>query len=206
MSNVVPTVYVGFEDGRRLFGIRNPSVFTVAVREGRAPETVRGAIRDSLGSRMPLLISTLDEVKSEVRAGVAAGLNAFLVLVGLAGGLGLLGLANTMAVSMLERYREIGLLRAIGARKRQIRGMALVESATLVGVAFVLAVPMGILVSAPLVNFGARLVGDFTVHYVFPWATLPLLAVAGAAAAAVTAIGPARRATRVDIETALRFE
>jgi putative ABC transport system permease protein len=163
-------------------------------------------IEDDLGSEATLIVSTLADIQADIRAVINGGLNAFVVLLMMAGVLGLFGLTNTMAVSMIERYREIGLLRAIGARRRQVRGMALVESSTLVAVAFVLSLPLGAFLSFALVRFSTVLVGDVSIHYSFPWKTLPILVVGGAIAAAATAVGPARRATQLDIETALRFE
>lgn len=206
LSNPLPEVYFSWGAGRRFFSISNPSVFLVKASKGADVGAIRTTIEDDLGSRTTLLVSTIADIKADVRAQIAGGLNSFFVLLVLAGVLGLFGLTNTMAVSMLQRYREIGLLRAIGARRRQVRGMALVESSTLVAVAFVLALPLGAFLSFPLVKFSARTVGDLTIHYVFPWKMLPILALAGVIAALVTAVGPARRATQLDIETALRFE
>jgi putative ABC transport system permease protein len=206
ISNSMPSLYFSWNDGRRYFDVSNPSYLYVTVKHGADVRAIRSKIENDLGSHTTLLVTTLADVKRDVQSQIAGSLNAFLVLLVLAGVLGLFGLTNTMAVSMLQRYREIGLLRAIGARRRQVRAMALVESSTLVAVAFLLAVPIGSCLSYPLVQFGSRIVGDITVHYVFPWKLLPVLAVAGAVAAAVTAIGPARRATQLDIETALRFE
>jgi putative ABC transport system permease protein len=206
IANSTPSAYFSWNDGRRLFGVSNPTFLYVTAKRGADVRGIRSKIENDLGSRTTLLVATLADIKKDVHAQIAGGLNAFFVLLVLAALLGLFGLTNTMAVSMLQRYREIGLLRAMGARKRQVRAMALVESSTLVGVAFLLAVPIGSFLSYPLVKFAARVVGDITVHYVFPWKLLPVLAVTGAIAAAVTAIGPARRATQLDIETALRFE
>ncbi|MEX2394824.1 MAG: FtsX-like permease family protein, partial [Actinomycetota bacterium] len=206
ISNSVPTIYISLADGARYFGVLRPSVLTVTAEDGADIAAIREEIESGVGSEVTLLTSTLADVRADIHAQIDSGLNAFLVMLILAGLLGMFGLANTMAVSMMQRYREIGLLRAIGARRGQVRAMALVESSTLVAVAFILALPLGLFLSFPLVNLGAHLVGDLTIHYVFPWRVLPVLAVAGAIAAAITAIGPARRATRLDIETALRFE
>ena len=206
ISNAIATMYFGWDTGRRYFGIDNPSVVLVKASRGADVDALRKTIEDDLGSKTMLLVSTMEDIRADVRAQIAGGLNSFTILLILAGVLGLVGLTNTMAVSMLQRYREIGLLRAIGARKRQVRGMALVESSTLVAVAFVLAVPLGAFLSVPIVKFSTRIIGDLTIHYYFPWKLLPVLAVAGVIAAAVTAIGPARQATQLDIETALRFE
>src|SRR5213078_3191292 len=132
------------------------------VGRGTDPARVRDTLRQQLGQRATFLISTPFEQKADLRAQLNAGVGAFFVLLLLAGLVGLFGLANTMAVSVMQRYREIGLLRAVGARRRQITGMALVEAETLVAVAFVLAIPLGVLISRPLLATISSGIGDFT--------------------------------------------
>jgi putative ABC transport system permease protein len=206
ISNSVPTMYFSWDVGRRYFGTSNAGFLLVKGEPGADVAAIRETIEDDLGARTSLIVVTIDDIRADIQSQIAGGLNSFYVLLLLAGVLGVVGLTNTMAVSMLQRYREIGLLRAIGARRNQVRGMALVESVTLVAVAFLLAVPLGTFLSVPIVTFSARTIGDLTIHYPFPWKMLPIMAVLGALAALVTAIGPARRATQLDIETALRFE
>ena len=129
---------------------------------------------------------------------------AYAMLV-LAGATGMLGLANTLVFSVLLRTREIGMLRSSGAVRRQIRGMVLVEAATLALVAFLLAIPLGSLLAAGLIA-GQRATFGFTVHFTFPWRLVIPVGLIALMIAAVASLLPARRAGRIEVVSALRFD
>jgi putative ABC transport system permease protein len=118
---------------------------------------------------------------------------------------GMLGLANTLVFSVLLRTREIGMLRSAGAVRRQIRGMVVVEAATLALVAFLLAIPLGSLLAAGLIAGQRRTMG-FTVHFTFPWALVMPVGIIAVVIALLASLLPARRAGRVEVVSALRFE
>jgi putative ABC transport system permease protein len=129
---------------------------------------------------------------------------AYVILV-VAAAAGLLGLANTLAVSVLTRTREIGMLRSVGTTRKQVRRLVLVEAITLAIVAFVLAVPLGI-----VINFGsaAAFTGAIgaSIEPTQPWSALPYLLVLTLGVAALASLLPARRAGRLEPVAALRFD
>ena len=129
----------------------------------------------------------------------------FFAVLLVAGVVGLLGLANTLAMSVLQRFREIGVLRAIGTTSRQVVGMVLVEAATMVGVALVLAIPLGGLLSVFVVRNASSSLG-FTINYQYPWGWLPIVAIMAAGVGLLAAIAPARRAGRLQVVNALALE
>ena len=102
----------------------------------------------------------------------------------------LFGIANTLALSIHERTRELGMLRAIGMSRRQVRTMIRYEAVITALIGAVLGMVLGVifaaLIASPLEEEG------FTLSY--PVATLILLLVAAAIAGVIAAIGPARRA------------
>ena len=99
---------------------------------------------------------------------------AYVILVAAAAA-GLLGLANTLAVSVLARTHEIGVLRSAGTLRRQIRQMVLVEAVTLALAAFVLALPLGLLLTLGTSAAFRSAIGA-SVELTLPWAfLLPLL-------------------------------
>ena len=106
---------------------------------------------------------------------------------------GLLGLANTLAVSVLARTHEIGVLRSAGTLRSQIRQMVLVEAITLALVAFVLAVPLGLLLTVGTSATVRGAVGA-SVQLTVPWGFLVPLLVVTLVVAALAALIPARRA------------
>ena len=127
----------------------------------------------------------------------------FVILVALALP-SLIALLNTLAISVIERTREIGMLRAIGATQRQVRRMVVAESLLLaaIGTAF------GLLVGLYL-GYGLVLglgVGGYPVAYVFPYTGLLAATAAGLIFGVLAALIPARQAASMEIIHALRYE
>lgn len=206
LQNIPPAFVVSRQAAETFFGAVGAESALVRIDPQFSPEQVRQAIETDLEGRATFIVTTASELKADTRAQIGAGINGFFVLLLLAGVVGTFGLANTMAVSVYKRYREIGVLRAMGARRRQIQAMAIIESLTLAAVALVLALPLGVLISRPLLDTTKRELGDLTIQYEMPWIIVPILAAIGFAVAVIAAIWPARRASHLEIDTALRFE
>jgi len=128
----------------------------------------------------------------------------YFVMLGVLAIPSLIALLNTLAIGVLERTREIGMLRAIGATRRQVRRMVIAESLLLaaIGTAF------GLLAGLYLgyVMLLGLSVGGFSVEYVFPYAGLLAAIATGLIFGVIAAILPARQAARLEIVRALRYE
>ncbi|MGC9671132.1 ABC transporter permease [Planosporangium sp. 12N6] len=142
--------------------------------------------------------------QAEAAAGRAAAIDQVLglitVLLGFAVLIALLGITNTLALSIVERTREIGLLRAVGMTRRQVRWMIRAEAVLVAAVAVVTGVGIGLgLAAATLMGLSA----DSPLVVRVP--TGQLLAIVGAAVLAGLTAGllPARRAARLDVLTAI---
>ncbi|MBN1371278.1 MAG: FtsX-like permease family protein [Anaerolineaceae bacterium] len=116
----------------------------------------------------------------------------------------LIAMINTLAIGVIERTREIGMIRAVGATQKQIRKIVLVEALLLaaVGVAFGL---LGGLYLGYVTTNSLGTVG-FPVEYYFPWSGLLAAIAVGLIFGALASIIPARQAARLDIIEALRYE
>ena len=121
---------------------------------------------------------------------------AFAVLISL------FGIANTLALSIHERTRELGMLRAIGMSRRQVRTMIRYEAVITALIGGILGMVLGLifaaLIAQPLKDEG------FTLSY--PVGSLVLLLVFAALAGVLAAIQPARRASRLDVLESLQYE
>ncbi len=121
-------------------------------------------------------------------------LRIILVLLVGALGIGVLGLASTLALSTLERRRELVMLRAVGASRRQIRSLVWLE-ASMVGL---IAAAVGIAIGTAVGRVAASLVsGTLGGSPVVPWASLALVGAVAVVVAWLVSIGVARRAAMV---------
>lgn len=132
----------------------------------------------------------------------------FSVLIGFSGLIAAVGLVNNLSLSVLQRIRELGLLRALGFSVQQLRRMILTESAQLTFTA----VALGLVLGAFYGWVGAQsMLGSINgspgiVLPAVPWLTVGIVVVAGAALTAIASWAPSRRATRVSPVAALAVE
>jgi putative ABC transport system permease protein len=127
-------------------------------------------------------------------------LNLLYVLLSLSIVVSLFGIVNTLVLTVFERTRELGMLRAVGMSRRQVRRMIRHESVitALLGAAF--GIPVGVLLA--LMVGAAIQYAAFTI----PVGTLVIFVIAAVAAGIIAAIFPARRAGRLNVLEALSYE
>ncbi|MFZ1412907.1 MAG: FtsX-like permease family protein [Micropruina sp.] len=116
----------------------------------------------------------------------------------------LLALVNTLAISVLGRTREIGMLRAVGATRRQIRRMVIAESLLLSLIGTVFGVLAGLWLGYALVSAMSAI--GWPMPYSFPWGGIALTAGVGMVFGLLAAFVPARSAARLDVVRALHHE
>jgi putative ABC transport system permease protein len=139
----------------------------------------------------------------EQRAQINLFLYFIYALLGLAVVIAVLGIINTLALSVIERTREVGLLRAVGLSRRQLRRMVRLESVIVAVLGAVLGVGMGLLFGVAL----QRAVADQGVDVLsVPWLQLVLFVALAAVAGVLAAVLPARRAARLDVLAAIGAE
>ena len=171
-----------------------------------APGTDQGALerRESAALRefptaKPM---TIAQFKDEQNAQVDQLVGLIYALLSLSVIVALLGIVNTLALSVHERTRELGMLRAVGMSRRQVRRMVRAEAVITAAIGALLGVVLGIafaaIVSRPLEAEGFA--------FEIPVATLVLVTVLAAIAGVLAAIPPARRASRVNVLRAVTTE
>ena len=170
---------------------------------GADPATVQATLTKLAESAFPTAeVLNQEELKESREDQVNQLVMLFYVLLALAVLVSLFGIANTLALSIHERTRELGMVRAIGMSRRQVRTMIRYEAVITALIGAILGMALGLvfatLMAAPLKDEG------FTLSY--PIGSLALLLVFAAAAGVVAAIAPARRASRLDVLEALQYE
>ncbi|MEZ5321174.1 MAG: FtsX-like permease family protein [Microthrixaceae bacterium] len=172
----------------------------VTLRDGVSPDQAVRAIRPELKKVAPAAaVNTLSAYLTTRLAILDSITNLIYVLLGLSIVIALVGVANTISLSIHERTRELGLLRAVGMSRGQLAESVRWESAIIALVGTVVGLAAGIVLSIIFVRAFDQ---PGVVPVVNPPAML-LIGALGAAAGVLAAIGPARRATRVDVLSAI---
>ena len=133
-----------------------------------------------------------------------SALSVYYVLLAVLATPSLIALLNTLAIGVIERTREIGMLRAIGATQRQVRRMVIIESLLLAAIGTLFGL-LGGLYLGYVMLLGLS-VGGFPVSYVFPSSGLVAATAIGLIFGLLAALVPARQAAHMEIVRALRYE
>ena len=171
---------------------------------------VAGESTDEGRARMEEAISGFPDTQLETREEWIeredSDFNEFItflyVMLTLAVFVSIFGMINTLVLSVYERTREIGMLRAIGMTRRQVRRMIRQESISTALSGAAIGLPLGIFLAA-LVN---RALSEFDVRFAIPWGQLVVLTIVAIVIGILAAIMPARRAAKLDPLEAIAYE
>jgi putative ABC transport system permease protein len=143
------------------------------------------------------------EFAAEQRKPIDQLLFIVYALLGLAVVIAVLGIINTLALSVIERIREIGLLRAVGLSRRQLRTMLRLESVAIALLGAVLGVVLGLAFALALQR---SLADDGIDVLAVPAGQLTLFVVLAGVVGVLAAVWPGRRAARLDVLRAIGTE
>jgi putative ABC transport system permease protein len=180
---------------------QNPqNVFAFLDVAGGATAANTQRLNSALASYPDAKIQTESQFKSNQEKGIDTLLNLLYVLLSLSIIVSLFGIVNTLVLTVFERTRELGMLRAVGMTRRQLRRMIRHESVVTALIGAALGIPVGIVL--------ALLVGQAIEYPAFtiPVGTLVVFVIAAIIAGLVAAIFPARRAARLNVLDALQYE
>jgi putative ABC transport system permease protein len=174
----------------------------VAGAPGADPEAIKRAELAALDDFPTAKPQTIEDFKEERSQQVDVLVGLVYALLSLSVIVALLGIVNTLALSVHERTRELGMLRAVGMSRRQVRRMVRGESVITAVIGAVLGIVLGIAFAAIL----SRPLADEGFVLELPVGTLIVVAFLAAVAGVLAAIAPARRASRVDVLRAVTTE
>ena len=179
----------------------NPTnVFTFVNMQGGVTPANTAILTAALAKFPDAKIQTESEFKKNQERGITLLLNLLYVLLSLAIVISLLGIVNTLILTVFERTRELGMLRAIGMTRRQVRTMIRHEAIITALLGAALGIPVGIVL--------ALMVGEAIKYPAFtiPWGTIIVFVIAAIVVGLLAAIFPARRAGRLNVLEALQYE
>jgi putative ABC transport system permease protein len=163
-----------------------------------AKPTIEAALDDFADTRVQTRQEWIDKEDREIQR----FLLFLYVLLALSVIISLVGMVNTLALSVFERTRELGMLRAVGMTRWQVRGMVTHESVITALIGAALGLPLGIFL-ALLVT---RALAQYDLQFAIPAFSLFSFVVVAIVAGLLAAILPARRAARLNVLRALQYE
>ncbi|GGJ07285.1 ABC transporter permease [Streptomyces brasiliensis] len=181
------------------------TLVAVSFKDGVSADAGKAAVQkvaDRYGSPQ---VQTREEYAQSSAGGIDMMLTLVYALLALAVLIALLGIANTLTLAVHERTRELGLLRAVGQTRPQLRAMVRWESVLVASFGTAGGLGLGAFLGWVLVKAsdGAR---DSAFAFAIPPAQLVVVALVGLAAGALAGLRPARRAARLDVLRAIAAE
>ena len=181
---------------------RNRWTWANVAGESTAEGRGRARMEEALAGYPDTQLETREEWIQREDADFNEFITFLYVMLTLAVFVSIFGMINTLVLSVYERTREIGMLRAIGMTRRQVRRMIRQESIITALIGAALGLPLGIFLAA-LVN---RALSQFEVRFSIPWAQLVILTVVAVIIGILAAIMPARRAAKLNPLEAIAYE
>jgi putative ABC transport system permease protein len=182
------------------FNAQPQNLYSFVIMNGGETDANRAALDRTLREFPNAKVQTRQEFVDNQISGLSSVLNILYVLLALSVLVSFFGIVNTLVLTVFERTREIGMLRAVGMTRRQVRRMIRYESVITSAIGGALGILLGIALGALLV---ARV--DF-IDFTLPVTQLVVFAVAAIVVGVIAAVFPARRAARLNVLQALQYE
>lgn len=166
-------------------------------------ETLRTNLEESVKDFVVVQVMTSDEIAGQFTQAINIMMNILYALLALAVIIAILGIVNTLTLNVIERRQEIGMLRAVGAHRTQVRTMITLEAVQIA----VFGAVMGIIIGLSLGwSFVKVLSGDGLESISIPWDTLGLVFFGSIVVGVLAAIWPANRAAKTPALDAIAEE
>ena len=202
-SNVVGDAVIPFSTVAAADMRRTDSSVAVNAADDSDRALIGQKLEDTVKNNPTVTVQNQEDFADAQRAQVNQLLYLIYALLGLAIVIAVLGIVNTLALSVIERTREVGLLRAVGLSRKQLRRMVRLEAIAIAVLGAILGVVMGI-------GFGVvlqRAVADQGITDLsIPWVRLAVFVLVAAIVGVLAAVLPARRAAKLNVLDAIGTE
>ncbi len=198
-------VHGNWSDLRRYFGVNDVSSFLLKIEPDRSVDAIKAEIDRLYSQRYHLTTESNKVLKARALQLASQAFSMFDVLALIAMIVASLGVVNTLMMNVLERTREIGMLRSLGMTRRQVAKMILAEAGLIgiIGGAFGLV--FGLFLSR-LILTAANAIQGYDLTYVLPKEGIVISLFIALITSQIAAIWPARRAAGIRIIEAIQFE
>jgi len=182
------------------------NMFRVYVQAGASVEEVKRRIEQEVGSVQRLFIFTNREVKKFVLDITDQWFGMSYVQIAVAALVAILGIINTLTVSITDRRRELGVLQAVGGLRGQVRRTVWLEALAIGFIALTLGLALGAITLYYSLEISGRDLGGIRLDYEYPWRVALALVPAMLLTAWLSSLGPAESAVRGSLTEALEYE
>lgn len=175
----------------------------VTAAPGVSPEHLKDAVTQAVAPFVIVAVMTSEQYVDQLASQVDQVLTILYALLGLSIVIAVLGIVNTLALSVIERTREIGLLRAVGLGRLQLAGTVMIESVLIAVFGTVVGLVVGVAVAATMPTIFAE---DGLSELAIPWGQLGIMLAIAVVVGIAAAVWPASRAARMRVLDAIAHE
>ncbi|MGW6983098.1 ABC transporter permease [Streptomyces sp. NPDC054932] len=172
--------------------------------DGGASKAAQQKVVDALGKNPAITVATQQDMRNEMGGMINTMLNIMYGLLGMALIISVLGVVNTLAMSVFERTQEIGMLRAIGLDRSRVKNMIRLEAVVISLFGAVLGVVIGVFLAWAVGTTLAKAMPNY--ELVLPWDRIGIFLLLAAVVGVLAAMWPARSAARLNMLTAIKTE
>jgi len=194
-----------WKDMRRYFKIDDASTLFIKVEPSFSVPSVLTNIDLLYGDRYRLTLEENEAIQSRIQVLMDRSFGMFDVMALISIVVGALGIVNTLTISVIERTKEIGMLRAIGMTRAQIIRMVLAEASLMGIIGGLLGLVTGIIL-ARIIFIGMTTMSGYQLTFSLPPVGVVISLISALFISIVAAIFPARRAARIGILEAVHYE
>jgi putative ABC transport system permease protein len=176
------------------------NIYTFVTMQGGVTEANTKALETQLAGFPNAKVADGDQFKKDQVSGLKSVLNVLYVLLALSVLVSVFGIVNVLVLTVFERTRELGMLRAIGMTRRQVRRMIRHESIITSLIGAVIGCVLGLVLASLLIGRVDE------INFFTPWSQLVIFLIAAIIVGIIAAIFPARRAAKLNPLEALQYE
>ncbi|MFE2926802.1 ABC transporter permease [Streptomyces goshikiensis] len=172
--------------------------------EGGASKAGQQKVVDALGKNPAINVATRQDMRDEMGGMINTMLNVMYGLLGMALIISVLGVVNTLAMSVFERTQEIGMLRAIGLDRSRVKNMIRLEAVVISLFGAALGIVIGVFLAWAVGTTMAKSMPDY--ELILPWDRIGIFLLLAGVVGVLAAMWPARSAARLNMLTAIKTE